>query len=76
MNQIIMIFLGIWFVFLIVIIGYWGNLAWVHPDRLKQRLKQYAQRGPDRLLVMRVVTLIGAISIIVLIIMFLLSFTT
>ena len=73
MNQVSMIFLGIWFVLLMVIIGYWGNLAWFHPETLKQRLKQNPERQTDRVRLLRVVTLIGVLSLIILAIFFLSS---
>ena len=76
MNQVIMIFLGLWFVFLAFIIGYWGTLAWFYPAKLRAWLKQDAQHRPDRLWIMRAITLIGTIAIIVLTIMFLMSLTT
>ena len=76
MNQVIMIFLVLWFVFLASIIGYWGTLAWFYPAKLRARLGQDAQHHPDRLWIMRAITLIGTISIIVLTIMVLVSLTT
>jgi hypothetical protein len=58
---------------------YWGNLAWFHPDKLKQKFMKDAKRNPDWLfikgysleftekysiLMMRLITLLGALSVL------------
>ena len=78
MSELLTVFVGIWLLFLAVMIGYWGNLAWFQPDTLKQRLIQTAERRPGNLesntkfverqgiFVMRIITFIGTLSILTL----------
>jgi len=73
------IWFGTWGLLALMSLAYWGNLAWFHPDELKQRLMKDAQRKPDWLfikgyslkftdrygiLMIRFITLLGVLSIL------------
>ncbi len=79
MSQTDKIFISIWFLVLIAAISYWGNLAWFHPNKLKNKLIEEAKRKPDwlfmkgyslkftekyEILMMRFTTLAGALCIL------------
>ena len=51
MSQFEKLWFGTWGLIVIASIIYWGNLAWFHPDRLKKRLLDDAQRHPDWLFI-------------------------
>jgi hypothetical protein len=73
------IYFTVFVLLFISVLIYWGNLAWFHSDELKQKLLKDAERNPDWLfmkgysveftekysiLMMRLITLLGALSIL------------
>jgi hypothetical protein len=64
----------------IILLAYWGNLAWFHPDKLKEKYMKRVERNPDWLFfkgyslrfsrkysipMIRLVTLMGALMLLV-----------
>jgi len=78
MSKFEMIYFAFFVTLYIVLIIYWGNLAWFHPEKLKEKLMKRAQQNPDWLFfkgyslrfserygisMIRLITLVGALMI-------------
>ena len=79
MSRFEILWLGVWGILGILILIYWGNLAWFHPEKLKEKLMKRAERNPDWLFIkgynlkfskeygvwmIRFITLVGAVMIL------------
>ena len=51
MNSFEKTYLGMFGLILVLLISYWGRLAWFYPDKLKQRLMEDAKKNPNWLFV-------------------------
>jgi hypothetical protein len=76
MNQFEMLWFGVWGSLWLISLTYWGVLAWLYPDKLKEKLMKRAEKYPDwffmkgyssnfsdkyGILMMRFITLAGAL---------------
>ena len=76
MNQFEKLWFGTWGSLWLISLTYWGIFAWFYPDKLKTKLMKHAARHPDWLfmkgyrlrfsdqygiLMMRFITLVGAL---------------
>ena len=47
MSRFEILWFGVWGTIGLLSLIYWGNLAWFHPDELKEKLMKHAERNPD-----------------------------
>ena len=80
MSQFEILWFSVWGTLVTLYLVYWGNLAWFHPEKLKEKLLKRAQQNPDWLfikgyslkfsekygvLMLRLITLTGALMILI-----------
>ena len=80
MSNFEALWFGVWGTLGVLSLVYWGNLAWFHPEKLKEKLMKHAQQNPDLLFfkgyslkfserhgisIIRLITLAGAFMIVV-----------
>jgi hypothetical protein len=78
MSRFEMLWFGVWGTLFVIYLVYWGNLAWFHSEKLKEKLMKHAQQNPDWLFfkgyslrfserygisMIRLITLVGALMI-------------
>jgi len=79
MSRFEILWFGVWGTLFVLYLVYWGNLAWFHPEKLKEKLMKRARQNPDWLFfrsyslrfserhgisMMRLITLVGALMIL------------